>query len=374
MNSLVPQARGMAQAFLAEALPRRWAHTIGVAEAAARLARALAPDHADTIVAAAWLHDIGYAPALAKTGFHPIDGACHVAQTAPSLCMAVNLIAHHSGGVFEAQQRGLQSALGQYRFPVDVVQLAILNCADLSTSPDAAFIDPTDRLAEVLDRYPPQHPVHRAVAKSRPLLIAQARLVLGAAEAAGYSEPRVELPEQVECRDPGGRWEAVWSSDYHRITAIAPALGHTGPGTVEISLTNPPDRWHPADPAGLADDLHAATLAAQGAQLGWNQYHAFPVIQTAGWPHRAIDECLPTPRGSATTFHFDDIIESHLDMAARGQSIQLQQRRFTTLSGVSQWADIPIDIVDAPLDLRARTDAPNPLRAAPHTDSPQRAH
>ena len=29
----------------------------------------------DDLVAAAWLHDIGYAPELVETGFHPLDGA-----------------------------------------------------------------------------------------------------------------------------------------------------------------------------------------------------------------------------------------------------------------------------------------------------------
>jgi hypothetical protein len=26
------------------------------------------------LIAAAWLHDIGYAPGLPETGFHPLDG------------------------------------------------------------------------------------------------------------------------------------------------------------------------------------------------------------------------------------------------------------------------------------------------------------
>jgi hypothetical protein len=33
----------------------------------------------DDLVAAAWLHDIGYAPELAKTGFHPLDGSAALA-------------------------------------------------------------------------------------------------------------------------------------------------------------------------------------------------------------------------------------------------------------------------------------------------------
>lgn len=32
----------------------------------------------DLLVAAAWLHDIGYAPELRDTGFHPLDGARHL--------------------------------------------------------------------------------------------------------------------------------------------------------------------------------------------------------------------------------------------------------------------------------------------------------
>ena len=32
------------------------------------------PEGVDELVASCWLHDIGYAPALRYTGFHPLDG------------------------------------------------------------------------------------------------------------------------------------------------------------------------------------------------------------------------------------------------------------------------------------------------------------
>ena len=67
-------AEQVARELLEEPLPRRWAHTQGVAAQAASLARILG-EHADLITAAAWLHDIGYSPAIAHTGFHPLDGA-----------------------------------------------------------------------------------------------------------------------------------------------------------------------------------------------------------------------------------------------------------------------------------------------------------
>lgn len=49
MNS---DPRRIAESFLADVLPRRWSHTIGVASVAAELADILAPEKADTIVAA----------------------------------------------------------------------------------------------------------------------------------------------------------------------------------------------------------------------------------------------------------------------------------------------------------------------------------
>lgn len=67
----VEGARLMAEGFLAEVLPRRWAHTVAVAAAAVDLAKRLASQDAEEIVCAAWLHDIGYAPGLVDSGFHP---------------------------------------------------------------------------------------------------------------------------------------------------------------------------------------------------------------------------------------------------------------------------------------------------------------
>ena len=75
---MVSEAREMARVALAEALPRRWAHAQGVAGKAERVAASLALSE-DVLVSAAWLHDIGYAPAAVATGFHPLDGARYLA-------------------------------------------------------------------------------------------------------------------------------------------------------------------------------------------------------------------------------------------------------------------------------------------------------
>jgi HD superfamily phosphodiesterase len=68
------QAERLARALLQQSLPRRWAHVQGVAARARSLAPVLGAD-ADLLEAAAWLHDIGYAPGLADTGLHARRGA-----------------------------------------------------------------------------------------------------------------------------------------------------------------------------------------------------------------------------------------------------------------------------------------------------------
>ena len=62
-------------------------------------------------MAAAWLHDIGYAPGLQQTGFHPIDGALHLRSAGWPDAMC-DLVAHHSGSRFVAAARHLAAELG----------------------------------------------------------------------------------------------------------------------------------------------------------------------------------------------------------------------------------------------------------------------
>lgn len=356
----VAEAQRLAERLLSDALPRRWFHTIGVARTAERLARALVPDWADEIVAAAWLHDIGYAPALIDTGFHPIDGAAYLLRDRPQFWQSVAcLVAHHTGAVFEARERGLDDELSRYRPPVDVATLAILNCADLCTAPNGTPVDPDERIAGVLKRFPLDHPVHRAVTKSAGMLTAQACLVLGAAEAAQYAEPRVPLPDGVECIEPDLPLQAVWSGAHHRVTVRQAGKNHAGRG-VEITLANPPENWHADDAGFFAADVRAAADAATGQTLGWTQYRAFEsAAVTAGQDHRGTSECI-LPVGSTTTFDFDDIVALHLDMATHRRSVRVQQRTFHALADVTDWTDIAHLIVDGPLDLRSVKFIPAP--------------
>lgn len=91
----------------------RWVHVQAVAATAEILRPAVRAEDGDILVAAAWLHDVGYAPELSTTGFHPLDGARYLdAEGFPS--RVVHLVAHHSGALYEARERGLEGELGAY--------------------------------------------------------------------------------------------------------------------------------------------------------------------------------------------------------------------------------------------------------------------
>jgi len=165
-------ARSAAESLLS-GMGRRWRHVQGVGAAADRLASELHVGAAgDVVRAAAWLHDIGYAPPLVDTGFHPVDGARFLrAHGVPEL--VVSLVAYHTGAVFEAEQRGLADELAAFAEPPSEL-LDVVTFADLTTGPNGAEMSVTQRLSEILVRYPEDSPVHRAVTASSPSLLAGA--------------------------------------------------------------------------------------------------------------------------------------------------------------------------------------------------------
>ncbi len=149
----------------------RWLHVRSVAELAAQL-RDRDLGLSDAVVAAAWLHDVGYAAELIDTGFHPIDGARWLRrQGVPDGIVA--LVAYHSGAAFEAEERGLLPELAEFLEP-DPEQLAMLTLVDLTVGPTGERVSVEARLDEILARYPAESPVHRAVRRSRASLIESA--------------------------------------------------------------------------------------------------------------------------------------------------------------------------------------------------------
>lgn len=154
----------------------RWHHSAGVASAAASLARMFTEEDAELLVAAAWLHDIGYCAELLDTGFHPLDGARHLrALGAPDrLCW---LVANHTGAWAEAESRGLAALLAG-EFPAEVSPLAdALTYADITTGPAGQPLSAEERIAEILERYEAGHVVHRSIRQVAPELLATVRRV-----------------------------------------------------------------------------------------------------------------------------------------------------------------------------------------------------
>ena len=103
-------AYSLSESLLSDPLPRRWAHSLGVAKRARSLGAILGND-AELLEAAAVLHDIGYSPSIAATGFHPLDGARFLRDQEGADERVVRLVAHHSCALLEAEERGFNTAM-----------------------------------------------------------------------------------------------------------------------------------------------------------------------------------------------------------------------------------------------------------------------
>lgn len=138
----------------------RWLHTVAVADQAERLRAAFGELDGDRLVAAAYLHDIGYAGELALTGFHPLDGAVWLAGLVEADVVA--LVAHHSCSWVEADVRGLGAQLEELpRPPLEL--LDALTYCDMTSGPDGRRVTLEQRLAEVTQRYGPGHLVTKSI-------------------------------------------------------------------------------------------------------------------------------------------------------------------------------------------------------------------
>jgi HD domain len=168
--TVVAWARELAARHLAESMPRRWSHVQGAAARALEIADVVA-DERDLLVSAAWLHDLGYAPELVETGFHPLDGARYLRRLGADdrLC---GLVAHHSAAVVEADQRGLVDQLND-EFPhVQSPAGDALWYADLTVGPGGESVTVEERLAEIIERYGTGHVVSLSVDRAWPELLA----------------------------------------------------------------------------------------------------------------------------------------------------------------------------------------------------------
>jgi putative nucleotidyltransferase with HDIG domain len=169
-------AAELARKLLEVPLPRRWDHVQGVAAQARSLAPVLGAD-ADLLEAAAWLHDIGYSPELAETGFHPLDGARYLRDDQHADPILCRLVGNHSYAAIEAEERGLADELSR-EFPLPPMMLndALAYC-DLTTTPDGHLVSAQNRISEIRERYGPDSIVTRFTYKAEPRLMSSVRRI-----------------------------------------------------------------------------------------------------------------------------------------------------------------------------------------------------
>jgi len=176
-TSLVKWASKYAE-FLLAPLGARWLHVQGVAKRVMCVSQAFDEDDRAYLVAAAYLHDIGYAPSLKRTGFHPLDGAYNMRACGQE--RLASLVAHHSESQFEARLRGYTHQLDDFPREKSAVADALTYC-DMTTGPTGCHITFEERISDISRRYGPNDIVSQAIQQAMPSLsfsVAQTQHIL----------------------------------------------------------------------------------------------------------------------------------------------------------------------------------------------------
>lgn len=156
---------------LLSCLPGRWQHVEGVARRASWTAPALPAAERPVLMAAAYVHDIGYAQDLQRTGLHQLDGALYLRALGQE--RLARLVAHHSEARFEIVLSGHGSELATFPREESATAAALTYC-DLTTGPDGDAVAFSERLREVYRRYG-EGDVSRALQLATPSLASAVR-------------------------------------------------------------------------------------------------------------------------------------------------------------------------------------------------------
>jgi hypothetical protein len=119
----------------------------------------------EELVAAAYVHDIGYSEELSDTGFHPLDGARYLRRQGRE--NLARLVAHHSNARFEAKLRGFTDYEVEFPYGGSLLDDALTVC-DMTTSPDGEPVTLKERVTEIVERYGQEHPTAIAIAAGLP--------------------------------------------------------------------------------------------------------------------------------------------------------------------------------------------------------------
>lgn len=146
--------------------PRRLSHVLGVVRTAHEVIGHLGQNaqFVRNLNTAALFHDIGYAPDLRITGFHPLDGALFLAQHGADP-EVVTAVLFHTAASSEALSH--VEAASHYRelgtqAPSSLL-LDVLTFSDLRTSPSGELITIQERVGDIANRYGSNHHVTRNI-------------------------------------------------------------------------------------------------------------------------------------------------------------------------------------------------------------------
>src|SRR5450755_1265026 len=165
-TTLLEWAAEQAQSLLAP-LDNRWLHTKGVVERAQEIGKAFNEKDRRLLITAAYVHDIGYAPLLKRTNFHPLDGAIYLSSHNQQ--RLASLVAYHSEAQYEAQLRCLTAELNNIPHEHSSIADALTYC-DMTTGPKGEHISFEERLAAIFQRYDETHIVSLAIRQATPSL------------------------------------------------------------------------------------------------------------------------------------------------------------------------------------------------------------
>jgi hypothetical protein len=144
-----------------------WAHSEAVGRRARRLVGAFTREDGVQLVAAAYLHDVGYAPHLRQTGCHALDGARYLRSLGHE--RLARLVAHHAEARFEAQLRGLDRELEGFPREPSAVADALTYC-DMTVGSAGEPMTLHERAVDIAQRYGDEHAATRSLAWSMPYL------------------------------------------------------------------------------------------------------------------------------------------------------------------------------------------------------------
>jgi putative nucleotidyltransferase with HDIG domain len=132
-------------------LPNRLAHSLTAAEQARRVVSTVPDGDQELLIAAALLHDIGYAAPLIDSGFHPVDGATYLVRIGAPVRLA-DLVAHHSEARLLAPVVGASSQLAAFANEESPITDGLIY-ADMTAGPDGRRVDLHHRLADIHARH-----------------------------------------------------------------------------------------------------------------------------------------------------------------------------------------------------------------------------